>query len=155
LDHRHLHAELRGPDGTEISAGAGPDHDEIVKHLAAQLAPDGVEKDFCVGGDGLKYLLEAGVDAPEASIHRLKARIHGRKTAVDLLFEPIDLGFHARQAILHLDLLALLTQLIRTDLPQVRLYLLHLLPEKSEIDIVRGHGLLSLSQIQHESRGIL
>ena len=30
LDHRHLHAELRGADGADIAAGAGADDDEIV-----------------------------------------------------------------------------------------------------------------------------
>jgi hypothetical protein len=84
--------------------------------LAAQPASDRFEKDFRVGGNGWKYLFEASIYRPEA--------------AVDLAFEAIDLRFNSRQAILHLDLLAFLAQLICTDLSQVRLHLLHFLPEK-------------------------
>ena len=32
LDHRHLHAELCGTDGTDIPAGTGANHDEVVAH---------------------------------------------------------------------------------------------------------------------------
>ena len=37
LDHGHLEAELRRPDGADIAAGAGSDDDEIVGHELARL----------------------------------------------------------------------------------------------------------------------
>ena len=36
LHHRHLHAELRRPDGADIAAGTGADDDEIVGHRGAR-----------------------------------------------------------------------------------------------------------------------
>src|SRR5208337_4773285 len=123
---------------------------------AAQFAWDRFENDFRVGGNGLKYLFEAGIDGAEASIHGREARVDFGFEAVDLAvdpadlrLQPVDLGFNPRQAILHLDLLAFLTQLIRTDLPQVRLHLLHFSLRETGDRRCPKPSLLSLSQIQH------